>query len=89
MNTDTLDLFKNLTELQGAPGNEHKVRAFMKKELEKDCIIGLIDIDHSYNVVGSEKFDRVFLENMFYGMHDNSHNLFMSVVSKEGKEKWK
>ncbi|MHA6251974.1 M42 family metallopeptidase [Oceanobacillus sp. CAU 1775] len=35
MNTDTLDLFKNLTELQGAPGNEHKVRAFMKKELEK------------------------------------------------------
>ena len=61
----------------------------MKKELEKDCIIGLIDIDHSYNVVGSEKFDRVFLENMFYGMHDNSHNLFMSVVSNEGKEKWK
>ena len=61
----------------------------MKKELEKDCIIGLIDIDHSYNAVGSEKFDRVFLENMFYGMHDNSHDLFMSVVSNEGKEKWK
>lgn len=35
LNKETLDLFKNLTELQGAPGNEHKVRAFMKKELEK------------------------------------------------------
>ncbi len=35
MNQETLDLFKNLTELQGAPGNEHAVRAFMRKELEK------------------------------------------------------
>ncbi|MBN6205547.1 M42 family metallopeptidase [Ralstonia pickettii] len=35
MNQETLDLFKNLTELQGASGNEHAVRAFMKKELEK------------------------------------------------------
>lgn len=35
MNQDTLNLFKNLTELQGAPGNEHLVRSFMKKELEK------------------------------------------------------
>ncbi|MBY7143907.1 M42 family metallopeptidase [Virgibacillus sp. NKC19-3] len=35
MKQDTLDLFKNLTELQGAPGNEHLVRSFMKKELEK------------------------------------------------------
>lgn len=35
MNQDTLDLFKNLTELQGAPGNEHIVRSFMKQELEK------------------------------------------------------
>ena len=35
MNQDTLELFKNLTELQGAPGNEHFVRSFMKKELAK------------------------------------------------------
>ncbi|QLI77285.1 M42 family metallopeptidase [Bacillus pumilus] len=35
MNEETLSLFRNLTELQGAPGNEHYVRAFMKKELEK------------------------------------------------------
>ncbi|TDL34274.1 M42 family peptidase [Jeotgalibacillus sp. S-D1] len=33
MNQDTLSLFKTLTELPGAPGNEHAVRAFMKKEL--------------------------------------------------------
>ncbi|WP_188456498.1 M42 family metallopeptidase [Virgibacillus oceani] len=35
MKQDTLDLFKTLTELQGAPGNEHLVRGFMKGELEK------------------------------------------------------
>ncbi|WP_067727492.1 M42 family metallopeptidase [Oceanobacillus damuensis] len=35
MNQETLDLFKNLTELQGAPGNEHLVRSFMRNELEK------------------------------------------------------
>ncbi|SET82196.1 endoglucanase [Oceanobacillus limi] len=35
MKQETLDLFKTLTELQGAPGNEHAVRAFMKGELEK------------------------------------------------------
>ncbi|WP_164668324.1 M42 family metallopeptidase [Virgibacillus doumboii] len=35
MNQETLDLFKTLTELQGAPGNEHPVRKFMKQELEK------------------------------------------------------
>ncbi|MFC0522277.1 M42 family metallopeptidase [Pontibacillus salicampi] len=35
MNEDTLSLFKQLTELQGAPGNEHAVRQFMKTELNK------------------------------------------------------
>ncbi|WP_173915810.1 M42 family metallopeptidase [Halobacillus sp. Marseille-Q1614] len=35
MNQVTQDLFKNLTELPGAPGNEHLVRSFMKNELEK------------------------------------------------------
>ncbi|MBP2259170.1 M42 family metallopeptidase [Virgibacillus alimentarius] len=35
MNQSTLQLFKTLTELQGAPGNEHLVRNFMKSELEK------------------------------------------------------
>ncbi|HLR62557.1 MAG TPA: M42 family metallopeptidase [Lentibacillus sp.] len=35
MKQETMDLFKNLTELQGAPGNEHAVRKFMRDELEK------------------------------------------------------
>lgn len=35
MNKETLQLFHTLTELQGAPGFEHQVRAFMKEELSK------------------------------------------------------
>ncbi|MDP1417175.1 M42 family metallopeptidase [Peribacillus simplex] len=35
MNHETLELFKTLTELPGASGNEHAVRSFMKSELEK------------------------------------------------------
>ncbi|ANB57705.1 peptidase M20/M25/M40 family protein [Anoxybacillus sp. B7M1] len=35
MNVETLQLFKTLTELPGAPGNERFVRQFMKKELQK------------------------------------------------------
>ena len=33
VNQETLQLFKTLTELPGAPGNEHAVRAFMKEQL--------------------------------------------------------
>ncbi len=53
MNQETLDLFKKLTELPGASGNEHAVRAFMKKELEKysdeiiqDNLGGLFGVKH-------------------------------------------
>ena len=35
MNEETRALFKTLTELPGAPGNEHAVRAFMRSELTK------------------------------------------------------
>ncbi|MDL4839390.1 M42 family metallopeptidase [Aquibacillus rhizosphaerae] len=35
MNKDTQELFRTLTELPGAPGNEHHVRSFMKQELTK------------------------------------------------------
>lgn len=35
MNQETLDMFKILTELPGAPGNERAVRAYMRTELEK------------------------------------------------------
>ncbi|RHW40786.1 M42 family peptidase [Neobacillus notoginsengisoli] len=34
MNEKTLNLFKTLTELPGAPGNEHAVRNYMRKRLE-------------------------------------------------------
>ncbi|MGD6816914.1 M42 family metallopeptidase [Metabacillus sp. 84] len=33
MNKETMELFKTLTELPGAPGNEHQVRKFMKTQL--------------------------------------------------------
>ncbi|SER91937.1 M42 family metallopeptidase [Psychrobacillus sp. OK032] len=35
MNEETRSLFKTLTELPGAPGNEHAVRKFMRNELSK------------------------------------------------------
>lgn len=35
MNQETKALFQTLTQLPGAPGNEHQVRAFMKQELAK------------------------------------------------------
>jgi putative aminopeptidase FrvX len=35
MKPDTLELFKTLTELPGAPGNEHAVRKFMKEQLSQ------------------------------------------------------
>ncbi|MGG3572703.1 M42 family metallopeptidase [Bacillus gobiensis] len=35
MNQETIELFQTLTQLPGASGNEHQVRAFMKTELEK------------------------------------------------------
>jgi putative aminopeptidase FrvX len=35
MNQETLDLFRQLTELPGASGNEHAVRAFIKEQLSK------------------------------------------------------
>ncbi|GKV54637.1 putative aminopeptidase YtoP [Sporosarcina sp. NCCP-2222] len=35
MQKETLTMFKTLTELPGAPGNEHMVRSYMRSELEK------------------------------------------------------
>ncbi|WP_064092686.1 M42 family metallopeptidase [Rossellomorea aquimaris] len=35
MKQETLELFKTLTELPGAPGNEHAVRKFMKEQLSQ------------------------------------------------------
>ena len=35
MQKETIDMFKTLTELPGAQGNEHAVRKYMRSELEK------------------------------------------------------
>ena len=35
MNTETLELFRTLTELQAAPGFEREIRKFVRGELEK------------------------------------------------------
>lgn len=35
MKKETLEMFKTLTELPGAPGNEHAVRNYMREELKK------------------------------------------------------
>ncbi len=35
MQKETLEMFKTLTELPGAPGNEHAVRKYMRSEIEK------------------------------------------------------
>src|SRR5699024_10801774 len=35
MKKDTLEMFRTLTELQGAPGDEVRVREFMASQLEK------------------------------------------------------
>ena len=53
MNSETLQLFKTLTELPGAPGNEHAMRKFMKSELEKysDEIVQ----DHLGGIFGLKK----------------------------------
>lgn len=55
MNSETLQLFKTLTELPGAPGNEHFMRKFMRSELEKysDEIVQ----DHLGGIFGLKKGD--------------------------------
>lgn len=55
MNEQTLQLFKTLTELPGAPGNEHLVRQFMRAELEK--VSDEIVQDHLGSIFGLKKGD--------------------------------
>lgn len=55
MNEQTLQLFRTLTELPGAPGNEHLVRQFMRAELEK--VSDEIVQDHLGSIFGLKKGD--------------------------------
>lgn len=61
----------------------------MKITLPQGCVIGLIDIDHLYNIFEPQNYNKELLENLFFGMHDNSLRLFKSIVSEEGRKKWK
>jgi uncharacterized protein (TIGR04255 family) len=60
----------------------------MRRELNPDMIIGMIDTDHSYMPLLLLKYDKNELERLFFSMHDNVINLFRSIVSAEGKRKW-
>src|SRR5699024_49568 len=55
LNEKTLQLFKQLTELHGAPGDEKRVRDFMEEQLKKyaDEII----FDHLGSVFGVKRGD--------------------------------
>jgi putative aminopeptidase FrvX len=55
MNEKTLQLFKTLTELPGAPGNEHAVRKFMREQLSKNS--DEIVQDHLGSIFGVKRGD--------------------------------
>ena len=61
----TLDLFKTLTELPGAPGFEHDVRSFMKKEVSrrKDSTVfeGMTSISAVLNG-GYRRIERILID---------------------------
>lgn len=81
MKQDTLELFRNLTELQGAPGNEHAVRAFMKQELTKyaDEIIQ----DNLGGVFGVKKGDENGPKVMVAG-HMDEVGFMVTQITKNG-----
>ncbi len=70
------------------PDLMHKAPKLRKQINGKDNI-GFIDIDHSYQPVIHEKYDKIELKRMFFAMHDNVHELFYSIVSEEGVKLWK
>src|SRR5699024_4362323 len=79
MNQSTLQLFKTLTELQGAPGNEHLVRNFMKSELEKyaDEIIQ----DNLGGVIGVKKGEG---PKVMVAGHMDEVGCMVSQITEEG-----
>jgi len=78
---ETLQLFKTLTELPGAPGNEHAIRKFMKSELEKysDEIIQ----DHLGGIFGVKKGDDQGPKIMVAG-HMDEVGFMVSQITENG-----
>lgn len=81
MNEETLQLFKTLTELQGAPGNEHGVRRFMRGELEKyaDTVIQ----DRLGGVFGIKEGDQTGPKVMVAG-HMDEVGFMVTQVTENG-----
>jgi len=78
---ETLQLFKTLTELPGAPGNEHAVRKFMKSELEKysDEIVQ----DHLGGIFGVRKGDEQGPKIMVAG-HMDEVGFMVTQITENG-----
>ena len=81
MKPETLQLFKTLTELPGAPGNEHAIRKFMKSELEKysDEIIQ----DHLGGIFGVRKGDEQGPKIMVAG-HMDEVGFMVTQITENG-----
>ncbi|OXS73963.1 M42 family metallopeptidase [Domibacillus enclensis] len=81
MNQETKEMFKTLTELPGAPGNEHAVRAFMKKEIEPyaDSIIQ----DHLGSVFGVKNGDEKGPRIMVAG-HMDEVGFMVTAITENG-----
>lgn len=81
MNQETKEMFKTLTELPGAPGNEHAVRAFMKKEMEPyaDSIIQ----DHLGSVFGVKNGDEKGPRIMVAG-HMDEVGFMVTAITENG-----
>ncbi|WP_075982630.1 M42 family metallopeptidase [Bacillus massilinigeriensis] len=81
MNEKTLELFKTLTELPGAPGNERDVRKFMKEELAKNS--DEIIQDKLGSIFGVKKGDESGPRIMVAG-HMDEVGFMVSSITKNG-----
>lgn len=81
LNSETLQLFKTLTELPAAPGNEHAMRKFMRSELEKysDEIVQ----DHLGGIFGLKKGDDQGPRIMVAG-HMDEVGFMVTQITKNG-----
>ncbi|MFX3673167.1 MAG: M42 family metallopeptidase [Paenisporosarcina sp.] len=81
MKPESLQLFKTLTELPGAPGNEHAIRKFMKSELVKysDEIIQ----DHLGGIFGVKKGDDLGPKIMVAG-HMDEVGFMVTQITENG-----
>ena len=82
LNSETLELFKTLTELPGAPGNEHAVRKFMRSELEKysDEVIQ----DHLGGIFGVRKSEDSNAPKILVAGHMDEVAFMVTSITENG-----